>query len=50
MCDNAHEELGGLDRVHWSIPDPVADGTIAAYDAVVHDIGSRVYILAARLN
>ena len=41
---------GGLDRVHWSIPDPVADGTIAAYDAVVDDIGSRVYILAARLN
>ena len=50
VCDNAHEELRGLDRVHWSIPDPVAEGTIAAYDAVIHDIGSRVHSLAARLN
>ncbi len=33
VCDNAHEVLGGLDRVHWSVPDPVRAGTTAAYDA-----------------
>jgi protein-tyrosine-phosphatase len=50
VCDNAHEVLGGLDQVHWSVPDPVRAGTTAAYDDVIHDLGSRVHGLAARLN
>ena len=33
VCDNAHEELGGLDQIHWSVPDPVPAGTPAAFDA-----------------
>ena len=50
VCDNAHEELRGLDRIHWSVPDPVPVGTAAAYDDVIHDLGDRVHTLAARLN
>lgn len=50
VCDNAHEELGGLDQVHWSVPDPVPVGTAAAYDVVIHDLGDRVHSLAARMN
>jgi protein-tyrosine-phosphatase len=50
VCDNAHEELHGLDQIHWSVPDPVPVGTLAAYDDVIHDLGDRVHTLAARLN
>ena len=50
VCDNAHEELHGLDQIHWSVPDPVPVGTTAAYDDVIHDLGDRVHTLAARLN
>jgi protein-tyrosine-phosphatase/DNA-binding HxlR family transcriptional regulator len=50
VCDNAHEELGGLDQLHWSVPDPVPLGTAAAYDDVIHDLGGRVHSLAARMN
>jgi protein-tyrosine-phosphatase/DNA-binding HxlR family transcriptional regulator len=50
VCDNAHEELGGLDQVHWSVPDPVRAGTAAAYDDVVHDLGNRVQNLALHMN
>src|SRR5690348_6161496 len=31
VCDNAHEELQGLDQIHWSVPDPVPAGTASAY-------------------
>ena len=50
VCDHAHEELHGLDQIHWSIPDPVPSGTAAAFDAVVGDLDGRVHGLAARLN
>jgi protein-tyrosine-phosphatase/DNA-binding HxlR family transcriptional regulator len=50
VCDSAHEELGGLDRIHWSVPDPVATDTTAAYDSVVDELTGRVQNLAARLN
>ena len=50
VCDKAHEELHGLDQIHWSVPDPVPVGTAAAYDDVVHDLGDRVHTLAARMN
>ena len=50
VCDNAHEELGGLDQLHWSVPDPVPIGTATAYDAVLDDLGDRVSGLAARLT
>ena len=50
VCDNAHEELGGTDQIHWSVPDPVLPSTATAYDDVIHDLSDRVETLAARLN
>jgi protein-tyrosine-phosphatase len=50
VCDNAHEELGGLDELHWSVPDPVAAGTSAAFDAVLDDLDGRVHGLVTHLN
>jgi protein-tyrosine-phosphatase len=43
VCDRAHEELD-VDPSwwHWSVPDPVADGTPAAFDAVVADLDARI--------
>lgn len=43
VCDQAHEELAP-DRawLHWSVPDPVPDGTRAAFDAVVADLTARI--------
>ena len=36
VCDQAHEELDPPDDwLHWSIPDPVAIGSAAAFDATV---------------
>lgn len=43
VCDLVHEELeAGADWWHWSIPDPVADGRAAAFDAVVAEIEARI--------
>ena len=60
VCDAAHEELvptapesdarprlAGVS--HWSVPDPVAAGTDAAFDAAYDDIAGRVADLAPRL-
>lgn len=49
VCDRAHEELGSLDWVHWSIPDPVTAGTSESFDAACADLARRVDILAPRL-
>ena len=59
VCDAAHEELprdGTPDArlrlagvSHWSVPDPVAVGTDAAFDAAYDDIAGRVADLAPRL-
>ena len=47
VCDQAHEELTvPADWLHWSIPDPVADGTSAAFDAVVDELRARISVLA----
>lgn len=50
VCDRAHEELGTLERLHWSIPDPVRAGTDAAFNAVVDRLDTRVADLARFLN
>ncbi len=43
VCDLVHEELEpGPDWWHWSIPDPVAVGTPAAFDAVVAELDARI--------
>ena len=64
VCDAAHEELGPTGETsadgsgaparlagvsHWSVPDPVAVGTDAAFDAAYEDIAGRVADLAPRL-
>jgi len=47
VCDNAHEEMDpGTPRLHWSIPDPVRDGTDAAFDAAYDEIARRISALA----
>lgn len=46
VCDAAHEQLGGVDRLHWSIPDPVRTGTDEAFDQAFRDIADRVGRLA----
>lgn len=47
VCDRAHEELEvGDDWLHWSIPDPVARGTAAAFDATVTELRQRIALVA----
>jgi protein-tyrosine-phosphatase len=45
VCDLAHEELGPLAALHWSVPDPVPAG----FDAALDELGRRVRHLAPRL-
>lgn len=49
VCDNAHEELGAGDAVHWSIPDPVRVGEPAAFEAAFDELSRRVSGLAPRV-
>jgi ArsR family transcriptional regulator, arsenate/arsenite/antimonite-responsive transcriptional repressor / arsenate reductase (thioredoxin) len=43
VCDLVHEELQpGGDWWHWSLPDPVADGSRAAFDAVLAELDERI--------
>ena len=42
VCDMAHEELGGLQAVHWSVPDPVPAGDEASFDAALDELGRRI--------
>jgi len=43
VCDRAHEELDPAPGwLHWSLPDPVPDGTAAAFDAVVAQLRDRM--------
>ena len=46
VCDRAHEEFGGADAVHWSVPDPVQVGTARAFDEAHDDLAARVAALA----
>lgn len=62
VCDAAHEELPAASGTwprprlrlagmsHWSVADPVAVGTDAAFDAAYDDIAGRVADLAPRLS
>jgi protein-tyrosine-phosphatase len=49
VCDLAHEELGELAVVHWSVPDPVPAGDPGSFDAALADLAGRVTRLAPRL-
>lgn len=52
VCDSVNEELApmGNARIHWSIPDPAAIGTDAAFDAAVDELRERVSHLAHRVT
>jgi len=50
VCDTAHEELGAIGTVHWSIPDPVRAGTAAAFDEAFQSIAQRIGDLAPQLS
>ncbi|NUT98805.1 MAG: helix-turn-helix domain-containing protein [Saccharothrix sp.] len=52
VCDNAHEELGGdpARRLHWSVPDPAATGTPAAFTRAYLDLSDRVDRLVPALH
>lgn len=46
VCDQAHEELAPDDTwLHWSIPDPVADGGRRAFDATLETLRERIGVL-----
>ena len=49
VCDLAHEELGPLAAVHWSVPDPVRAGGPNGFDAALAELDSRVTRFAPRL-
>jgi ArsR family transcriptional regulator, arsenate/arsenite/antimonite-responsive transcriptional repressor / arsenate reductase (thioredoxin) len=49
VCDRAHEEIGELGAVHWSVPDPVPAGDDASFDAALEELARRVSVLAPRL-
>ncbi|MCB0969470.1 MAG: helix-turn-helix domain-containing protein [Ilumatobacter sp.] len=42
VCDLAHEHLPTVPGWHWSIPDPAADGTDAAFDHALDLIRARI--------
>ena len=48
VCDMAHEGLDiAPEHWHWSIPDPAAVGTDAAFDAALDDLEQRMTALLA---
>ncbi|MFG6446599.1 helix-turn-helix domain-containing protein [Microbacterium sp. P07] len=49
VCDNAHEDLGASD-LHWSVPDPVAVGSLTAFEAAYVDLRRRIDTLAPRVS
>jgi protein-tyrosine-phosphatase len=52
VCDTVNEELDGLTNphLHWSIPDPAAVGTDAAFATALSDISERIDHLAPRVH
>ena len=50
VCDQVHEELDPpTDWLHWSLPDPVADGHAAAFDASIRALRQRIRALLSPL-
>jgi ArsR family transcriptional regulator, arsenate/arsenite/antimonite-responsive transcriptional repressor / arsenate reductase (thioredoxin) len=48
VCDLAHEEIGALAAVHWSVPDPVPVGDPGSFDAALDELSRRVELFATR--
>jgi ArsR family transcriptional regulator, arsenate/arsenite/antimonite-responsive transcriptional repressor / arsenate reductase (thioredoxin) len=49
VCDLAHEELGEMAALHWSVPDPVPTGDPGSFDTALTTIADRVGRLAPHL-
>jgi protein-tyrosine-phosphatase len=49
VCDLAHEELGDLAALHWSVADPVPAGDPGSFDAALDELADRVGRFAPRL-
>ena len=53
VCDRAHEELERSEvegrTLHWSVPDPVDVGSVAAFNDSLHDLELRVSHLASHV-
>lgn len=49
VCDLAHEELGALAALHWSVPDPVPAGDPGSFDTALAELAGRVRRLAPRV-
>jgi protein-tyrosine-phosphatase/DNA-binding transcriptional ArsR family regulator len=50
VCDNAHEELPDVPKLHWSVPDPSPSDTDDAFEAAYEAITERVERLAHALT
>jgi ArsR family transcriptional regulator, arsenate/arsenite/antimonite-responsive transcriptional repressor / arsenate reductase (thioredoxin) len=51
VCDQAHEELApNPNWLHWSITDPVVNGSASAFDATVAELRERISALAPNPN
>jgi protein-tyrosine-phosphatase/DNA-binding transcriptional ArsR family regulator len=51
VCDNAHEKLPpGLERIHWSVPDPARATNHDAFDRAFDDLTERIERLAPCLQ
>jgi len=50
VCDRAHEELGQLAALHWSVHDPVPAGDRGSFDAALDDLSLRVGRLAPQVS
>lgn len=49
VCDHAREELASRPVLHWSVPDPVAVGTLAAFDSAYDELAGRITVLSTQL-
>ena len=59
VCDQAHRDLASTStrvanrpksRLHWSVPDPVANGTKQAFERAFEDLANRISPLASVAN
>jgi protein-tyrosine-phosphatase/DNA-binding HxlR family transcriptional regulator len=50
VCDRAHEEVGQLAALHWSVPDPVPAGDPGSFDTAIDDLSRRVGQLAPQVS
>ena len=50
VCDRAHEELGQLAALHWSVSDPVPAGDASSFDDAMAELSRRVGRLAPQVS